>query len=370
MAVDTWTAPRERARRGLRRCVVCKSDRPVEDFTSPQSRKCNGCKASIMTRACERCAEIKPTSDYVYRGRVCSDCRAGPPRACLRCHEVKAAVAFGFGDGRRAKGPVPCYRRRRGVCLECEARAAAEREQRMAARRRTWEDPATGRLVRMCSGACGEVKDLADDFYDEHRSAPGIVGRKSYRCKRCTVERVSAYAKARAAAPETRDLVRADRRRWQRSWRKRNPEAYRRAQADYEARLLADPVRHARRLENDRIAYRLRRERRGLPVRGGSSSATMGTERSPSLPAKPLADLVERLFRAERGPVRASGDVTFGVFCKSVGIDERNVRGWRSGEFETVTFGVVDRILTLAGRFVWDVWPEADYPAVHEALFG
>lgn len=314
-------------------------------------------------RRCSRCGFEKLAENFVRGGRTCAECKAvrdeGVPRACFGCHEVKPASSFSFGDGSRGRGE---FRRRRPHCIDCVAEREREKARRAAARKRvTFEGP-DGRMVRRCSG-CGEVKDLERDFYNTRKPLPGqsLTTTRSYRCKPCSVARVSAAVKRREADPVEGPKLRAQRVVWQRSWRERNVEAYREAQRRYEARVRADPRRHAQRLENARIAHRLKREREGLPTRDGLSSATMGHDSISHmrLPAAPLVAMLDE---------RLVGASNIDAACRSLGISERQLHRWRV-EAEGVTFRAADVVLTHAGRHVWDVWPESEFPEVHEALF-
>lgn len=345
--------------RAHRTCLACFELKSADDFTSPRGRKCAGCReksAAPKFRPCQRCGEDKPASDFVRWGRVCAGCRALPvpsrvkrsKRKCARCFVLKDAEAFAWGDGRRGRGT---YRRRRGVCLECEA---AEREaKRLAAeaRRASWEQD--GVVVRRCC-KCGEVKPLEEDFYVTLPNATGMK-RWRYACRSCDNQRVDAYRRRMLKDSETR----AKYAKWKRQWARRNPERYKAAQKRYADKIKADPKKHAAHLEACRIAYRLRQEAKGrnLDEIRRQRAQFPAHDQIARVPAEPLVHAIEAFARRM--------ELTDGEACEHVGIAARNLFGWRAGERRMVQFDVADRVLTRLGLAWWDVW-DASHREVFE----
>ena len=346
-----------------RRCVACKESKLPAEYHCGQSRKCAACHTlDALPDECRRCTgpiddDARPDGKGHW---LCADCRVippasalrRPPRGWLRCQKVKPVEAFAWGPG-RGKG---LYRRRSGVCEVCRE---AEREEKARRRRQARKAPfelADGRLVRRCS-ACREVKDLHADFYVQNRRQPErVLSRWRYSCKRCDVARCTEINRRKLQTPEGK----AKRRLWQDRWRRRNPERYREMQRAHAARVKADPERHAKRLEADRLAYKLRRERQdGVDVTKlvTFSKVAMPRDKIRMLPALPLARKIDLLVRKDELALGTNGS-TEGAVCAQLGIDPRQLFAWRKGEIELVQFDVADRVLTNAGWLPFDVWDD------------
>lgn len=321
-----------------------------------------------MSRAPERrcivCRKVKPRTEFKDRARKCRGCVSIPPpsanrlkpRACMHCHEVKPPDAFDFGPGGR---------RRKGVCRECEAREAAEREQRQAERRTTWKDPRTGRMVRRCSG-CREVKPLATAFGWLNRAHT----QRQWICRQCVSKRQTERRRARVKDPELAEAIRARERFYKRRWKARNPERHLAGVRRRIERRKLDPEQTARRQEADRMRYRLRAERNGTDPaemkRARGATMTVEGEMMPTLPALPLAEAIGRALR--RRP-----DSTVETVCGEIGIPARTYTAWRAGERQSVQFDVADRVLTRLGLLWFDAYDADRFPEAHaraEELFG
>lgn len=289
------------------------------------------------------------------------------PRPCNRFEnhvglEVLPVSAFSWGDGSTGRGT---RRRRLATCNECRARELEEKEQRRREREEraaTFLDPETFMQMRRCS-KCLAVKELVVDYYVEHKRADGTIAKWSYVCKTCSVERTTALHRQRLRDPSTADQERAQREQWRRQWRDRNRERYRETQRRYKERVRADPVRYARSLETARIAYRLRAERReGREVKAQPVRVPAPEPKLPRLPAEPLLHAVEGYLHD------ADGILSYA----DLGVDERSVRRWRealdAGRTPYVQFRAADRTLLAIQRNVWDVWPEDQFPEIHERL--
>lgn len=354
-------------RHGLRRCQTCGQAKKTGSFKGERGRKCQSCRRAKPPRKCCVCQQVKPGREFGRRCQTCRSCSEIPygsarlPRACLRCWIVKPPTDFDLSPRSEDASHA---RRRRGVCKVCldeEAAARAARAQELAARRRTWDDPITGVTMRRCC-TCEEEKVLDENFYVEarDRETGEIVGR-SYNCKPCQIARASALLKKRREDPITGPAVRAQYAAYQRASRKRNPVAYKAAQERWRRNRDADPEKRAAYLENARIRYRLKREREGHKPRFNVSTATMGADLMPRLPAQPLGELIFELAQ--------NGDGLTGT-CAGLRVDPRNVFAWRTGERESVQFDVADRVLTASARTWWEVWPLDEYPDVHDLMFG
>jgi hypothetical protein len=353
-----------------RLCLNCKERRPTSEFASARSRKCNRCKAVVPYRICSRCQRTRTVDEFVWRGKICTDCRAdGPPcewRSCFRCLKVKPARAFPWGDGATSRGVGPAVRRRRHVCAACLLQEQRERDIRAIKRRATWVSEETGRLVRRCR-KCREVKDLETCFTNA-KSDEGLTlaQRRSYRCKRCQAKDGHERWLRLREDHEWMELQRAKWREQARLYRAANPEAARANQARWARKVRANPERIARKREDDRIMYRLRQERKGRKVTRVIKPA-VDSGQSHTLPAPQLATVIDRIIAVEGAgnlfddlpvdPSDNSGKRTE-IVCSRLGIPVRTLFAWRVGERQRVQFLLADRVLTRAGLLWWDVWNE------------
>lgn len=228
----------------------------------------------------------------------------------------------------------------------------------MGAPRTTFRDPETGRWTRVCC-ECRQTKDLEVDFYKARREPAGSPRDWAYQCKICKVKQVRGLTKRQREDPKRAAEIRAQYAQLQREWRERNPERYRQARKRYFKNLHRDPARHARYLENRRIEYRLRLEQEGRSTMRVLSTATMGHEGMPELPAGPLADLLADLAKTRESVEQ---------LAEEVGVSSRTFRRWREDEHPNVRFDVADAILIAIDRFWWEIWPEDEYPDLHARL--
>jgi hypothetical protein len=175
--------------------------------------------------------------------------------------------------------------------------------------------------------------------------------------KRSTPEGLAAVRKARRVA-----LKRS---------RARDPERARANQRRYSERLKADPERYAAHRESARIAYRLRRERRGLPVKPAGSLPKNVIKSSPGprrLSSAPLIAFIDGRIEQRNAVVRLIGEErkssALGDVCEELGIDPRALYRLRN-ESEQVSVGVAERVLVNAGVAWSDVYSYDDHPALY-----
>ena len=218
--------------------------------------------------------------------------------------------------------------------------------------------------MRRCSD-CGEFQPTTEAFYRD-RTRTAKTGRESFMriCKECHKRRVRERERRRKDDPQQRERFIAERRRWQKDWRKRNRERVRRYWAAYYARLRRDPERWRAYLEDQRIDYRLRRERQGHPLAdpgpGGSKTGGM-------LPIGPfLRNVVEPAYHEARfvldagrpGELKAAGSIEEYV-ANLLGTHERQVWRWRE-ESAAVSAEVAERAWNALGLNWWDVYEPGD----------
>jgi hypothetical protein len=227
---------------------------------------------------------------------------------------------------------------------------------------RTWIDPETGVMTRLCS-LCEEPKT---DFPTRGD------GKESGICHDCQKARKKRYgAEGRLTVDKTAN--RESSRRYNERHRERRLKSHR----DYMARVKADPAKHARFLEARRIWYRLKAEQEGRPLESISAPrATMakGADGRRVLPSKPLAAFIDakvataREFDKVLGIPAGDKDAT-GVsgMCRELGVNERRLRSWRDGK-ENVTLTKAEAVLLAAGASWAEVWAPDDYPELYAGL--
>lgn len=265
--------------------------------------------------------------------------------------------------------------RARKVCDNPECRravyAAGARKARAAYMKK---HPTATRTHYRCS-ACGVEKPLtAEHFYVERRDPETDEvtqwGRWCIPCKRerarvasLSPEQIArrresarrAYERKTAKMkrdPRTLEESRAEWRESARKWRARNPESSREAQRRYQRKVQSSPQLHRAALERNRMAGRLRRERKdGVPLdsqRRGKVADFLRPRPVPDLPARQLADAVERrITRSSRGREEV---------CKDVGVSPRTLYAWRVGERYSCGFSEADAALGALALNWWDVW--------------
>jgi hypothetical protein len=160
-------------------------------------------------------------------------------------------------------------------------------------------------------------------------------------CKPCQIKRGAVYHERACADPIRRERLREQRRRWQEAWRRANPETYHATQARWREELKNDPERYAAFLENQRMTYRLRIERRTgrLPAPARSPLTV------PTVPLGPFRDWL-LAYQVDTGLDSAV------ALAEELGIQERRVRYVLAEEAENVSLDVVDRALIEARRTV------------------
>ncbi len=185
----------------------------------------------------------------------------------------------------------------------------------------------------------------------------------SYECKICATRRKREWReKIFAENGKRAEELRAKKRIIQKRWRERNLEKSRAATRRYKEAVKADPERHVRFLEVRRIEYVLRREREGHRVIKKLSSAKMLSDDRERLPVRPLLSVIDEIIEQRKM------FYTIGEVCADLGIDDRELRRWRTGECEQVDFNTAERALMAMGRDWEDVWPRQDYPAAYGGL--
>ena len=143
-----------------------------------------------------------------------------------------------------------------------------------------------------------------------------------------------------------------------RKWRKAHPEKAREVRRRYEAKIRRDPARRQARLENRRIAARLRAERNGRPLDEQRHIIKVKNGVDPQLPIGPLVRVVlgELERRSMRGTEHDMPVLDRESFCEVLGITARTLLEWEQGRRKRVRFFQADEILTALGLNWWDVW--------------
>lgn len=340
-------------------------------------------------RPCRRCRKVWPREAYAHRAQLGPCCAGTPspsakvlqPRKCFRCHAEKPPEAFPY-RAKPPRGKTRKTRHRSTVCRACRRREYDQRRRarlRREANRATWAGP-YGVRMRRCSRCHGVAVECLGHYVEQHR--PGKTPIYHASCKRCSVRRVTALSAAKAQDPALRAEVLAKRAEYRRRYREQNRDAYLAAQRRYRERLRQDPERHARHLENTRIAYRLRQERKGKPARQTSQPPKIklvAREEQVLLPAAPLAAAVERAIASAQGVHlaevhtatgggRSQGGRSREDLCAKWGISSRTLRDWREEPGRQVQLATADRVLTATGLLWHDVYDPAEHPEVAAVL--
>lgn len=286
-----------------RRCRTCARDLPLSSYSGNTARRCEDCKAYAAGRR---------------TGRVESTCR--------RCNTRK----------HRSEFPPQMQ-----ICNAC--RSASHRTCTM----------------------CGESKPVPGGFY---RSGKDRLGQPKYaaRCKRCADALNAAYLAEAMKDPVKGTRLRAARAEACARWKEANPAKVRDLERAWRAELQADPDRHRRRKEDNRINYRLRREvETGIPVdqlRSLSNGISAPRSGDPYVPTAPLLELLDETAERDSG-----GEME--IILERIGMHARTIFRWRTGEQEMVHMTVADQVLTRLDKLWWEVFtPDtvSDPDALHQ----
>lgn len=278
----------------------------------------------MKTQKCRTCGERKPADEF--KGPYAKRCKA-----CIREVHNATCKACGGPAGVTAQ-QVP---RARTYCSRPECIAQAGRDAR--ARRK----PAPKRSTRRCP-CCAQVKPLtAEHWSPVKRGEDGSVEKWYSWCKPCTT---AIHRERYHSDPE-----------------------YRRRHAVHSARVhervrermrtdaeFAEQTRQAWRERTKRYRERLRQadeQPEGEVVRMSQA----GGER---IPSAPLVAAIDREVERSDRPV--------GVVCESIGVNERRVTAWRSGEYKLVALDLVDRVLIGLDLLWWEVYSPDEFPQVAE----
>lgn len=275
---------------------------------------------SSKTQKCRTCGQRKPADEF--KGPYAKRCKA-----CIRAVHNATCKACGGPAGVTAQ-EVP---RARTYCSKPECISQAGRDSR--AKRK----PPPKRTTRRCP-SCATVKPLtAEHWSPVKRGEDGSVEKWYSWCKPCT----TAIHKERYHS---------------------DPE-YRRRHAEYSARVHERTVERMR--EDEEFAERTRqlwrertrrykqRKRAGITLSPVVERVQAGGEK---IPCAPLLGALDREAARSGRPV--------GMVCESIGVDERRVTAWRSGEYKLVALDLVDRALIGLDLLWWEVYPPDEFPQV------
>lgn len=293
---------------------------------------------------------------------------AAKPRACIRCHQVKVAVCF------PAKGRTRSSRPRRSentgvtrICWTCVEEDAYATDQRGFRNRNRRTYRGHRGTMRICT-TCEQSKPLADGYYVARRFEHRVEYARE--CKRCATKRSAARRAARKKVdPEYRKRLARQQRE-----RLADPEKHRKAleaSKRWKEKIKADPIAYAAHLETARINHRLRRERKGAPVRPESYGRIKATKvpltTGRRLPSAPLVALVKRTIEhreAIAGLLQDAGSATVKDVCADLGIADRDYRRMCAGEQPTANIGLVERVLLNADVEWHTVYSYDDYARI------
>lgn len=268
---------------------------------------------------------------------------------CIRCRKKADPGEFPFPEELRGKGVrVPSLmpgkrarssgRKRSTVCRECWdeeiKRKQAERDER--AKQRTAK-------TRKCR-KCGRRKALTAEHFDPLKPYADGTPQFRWQCVDCRRAAHKAHHAEVLADPERRRRMKERVRKNGQAWKRNNRERDHELQKGYRERVKADPARRERRNAENRMTYRLKRIRAGLPVK----MAPRGSATGPRLPAGPLKVVLSRRI--------SRNCATLESLCEDWGVNPREVRAYLSGERSQINASKADEYLTALGLHWWDVW--------------
>lgn len=303
-------------------------------------------------------------------------------------------IVFPYGTCAICDGGLPAPRKPSQPRTICDAPACVSEHRRFAARR--GNAPRARRARQATTRACPQcARDLPlspEHWYVDRRNEDGSIAAFSIWCKACkcwyqTLGRwarmelaeqgrltraMSRHAVLRRMLDEEPDLLAralARRAAGLNAYRSRRPEMVAAQGRRRRARIKADPARLRRQREDRRIASRLRREREGKPLNQRSRHEAAHEDRLhaiPAVPAKPLADALERRMAAMLHEAWTGGEA--GVSREGIaaawGTCERSIRAWSNGERQTMHFNVADALLVATDLLPWDVWDDPEVLAL------
>lgn len=254
-----------------------------------------------------------------------------PTLFCRRCKTRKPRQQFASGAKRQSH-----------ICAKCLRQEA--------------------RKGRRCT-SCGLVKVLDEFPLTGTKRGTG----RAYRNRECNVCR-GAYKAEHHQRGNRNAKVMAKRKASQKRWRTNNRERAAAAARRYRARRKADPRRHAEHLEHRRIAYALKREREGKPVRWHTSKAAKAPSRSPKrVPTAPMVAFIDGLIERRRAVEnliaenRGAMNSVVADVCRDLGITDRTLRRWRKES--NLSVALAEKVL-LAAEVDWhEVYSYDDHRA-------
>ena len=266
---------------------------------------------------------------------------------CTRCGIDKPAAEFDTrSDGYRCR-----------VCREC---SRARVEAREAKRTRNKVRTVNGREEKFCNECRRWLPKDADHFYRDRR--PDRPDKFVGACRVCKVAAQAARRAAILADPERAAAYHEAQRQSRRKWAQKNPERLAEMKNDWRRRAMQNPAYRRRRNESQRMAYRLRREREGLPLPAPVMKAPKIVS-TPVLSVGPIVDAITReIERRLSWPSTDPRSNVMQVVCRDYGVDERQYRAWRDGEILSAQFDTVDRILITADLHWWEVFDPDRWP--------
>jgi hypothetical protein len=264
-----------------------------------------------ITTVCHECREKEREA---YKTKVCTHCNQPVPRELFLTNQHK-------------------------VCEPCRASEKAQRNARNLVYRPA-DQVIEGVLSRWCK-KCSSWKELDEHFYK---------GKKEQTCKDCKKKAVAAYKRI-PKEPWVIERTKQKRRAWQREYRKKNAARIKAASARRRAAIKADPKRHAEFLENQRISYRLSRERAGKPVREADiTKKVKGGWQNPGgrVSTDPISHWIEAVV-AKEVPASDVSDRTVEDLAHDLGVDARSLWRVRHREHSTISRMVVEKLIVRYG---------------------
>lgn len=330
--------PRPRSATYCKRCAAARIESAALERRPQTCRDCGRPRGKFKTycdkcyaarrrklKGCEICGGPKERRQGVRRCATCSGV-PGPWRRCDGCEQLKSVGAGQI----KAKGHV---------CMDCQR----ERKRQYG--------------LAFYSEHREEVAAKVRDYRARDRDAYNARRRDYYAANR---DRYRKSQAAYRAKPENREIARQRSAEWYRmhtdlslqrsaEWYANNREAVLRHHRNADEREKRDPVRRAKRRENQRFSARLRAEQQGRPMAPVSEEVYVkrygdGKSKAGSLPVAPILELLAGF-----------DELTAGRMCEELGIHRHRVLS----SVDRISLVTADRICVYLGVPLSLVYQEA-----------
>lgn len=287
------------------------------------------------SRLCKTCDERKDRAQFVgSSGKRCTECR--DKSAAARC--VHCGGPSGYRKGHPYQPRTYCTA---PACARARAIAGGKASK-----------PAPPPRLKRCPNCHGNFPRTEEFWSAARRNPDGTIKTLNGYCKACdrAIQRDRYWSNE--AFRQRRIARSANRLRLENERRAVDPE--------FDAQIRA------------KLADKARRRR----VRDKPKVPKTRQPAGPEIPVGPLLQFVDGVVKREglefgTNAPHSANQTRQEVVCERLGVDPRRLSAWRSGEAATTRADLADRVMTNAGAFWWEVWPEgSDGHEAARAAFG